>query len=86
MAENPEHDPALDEDDDLDIDDEDEEDLDEDSDELSREEAEERFLAVLNSATEITAAAVSNAGAEALKNPEAVAALFNTVFDTIVGL
>jgi cytochrome P450 len=75
------HDPELDdEDDDLDLEDED------DEDELSRDEAEERFLAILNSATEITAAAVSNAGAEALKNPDAVAALFSKVFDTIVAL
>ena len=81
MPEDQKHLPDLDEDDDLDLDDEDEED-----DELSRDEAEERFLAILNSATEITAAAVSNAGAEALKNPDAVAALFNRVFDTIVSL
>ncbi|HEY0760209.1 MAG TPA: hypothetical protein VGD59_13235 [Acidisarcina sp.] len=81
MTETHEHIEPLDEDDDLDLEDEDDE-----GDELSRDEAEERFLAVLNSATEITAAAVSNAGAEALKNPDAVAALFNRVFDTIVGL
>ena len=82
MADEDEHAPELDdEDDDLDMDLDDEED-----DELSRDEAEDRFLAILSSATEITAAAVSNAGAEALKNPDAVAALFNKVFDTIVGL
>jgi len=83
MTEKGEHLPELDEDDDdLDLEDDD----DDEGDELSREEAEERFLAVLNAATEITAAAVSNAGEEALKNPDAVAALFNKVFDTIVAL
>ena len=54
--------------------------------ELSDEEAEERYLAILQSATEITAAAVSNAGAEALKNPDQVATLFTKVFDAIVNL
>ena len=55
-------------------------------DELSHEEAEERYLAILQSATEITAAAVSNAGEKALENPDQVAALFTKVFDTIVNL
>jgi cytochrome P450 len=55
-------------------------------DELSHEEAEDRYLAILQSATEITAAAVSNAGAKALDNPDQVAALFTKVFDTIVNL
>lgn len=55
-------------------------------DELSSEEAEERYLAILQSATEITAAAVSNAGAQALENPDQVAALFTKVFDAIVNL
>ena len=54
--------------------------------ELSDEEAEERYLAILQSATEITAAAVSNAGAQALENPDQVAALFTKVFDAIVNL
>jgi cytochrome P450 len=61
-----------------------EEELDED--ELSTEEAEERYLAILQSATEITAAAVSNAGGQALENPEQVANLFTKVFDAIVNL
>jgi cytochrome P450 len=61
------------------------EDLDEDN-ELSDEEAEDRYRAILQSATEITAAAVSNAGAKALDNPDQVAALFTKVFDTIVNL
>lgn len=61
----------------------DEEELD---DELSNEEAEERYLAILQSATEITAAAVSNAGGQALENPDQVAALFTKVFDAIVNL
>ena len=70
---------------------EDEDDLDHDQDEeeeadLSPEEAEERYLAILQSATEITAAAVSSAGAEALKNPDQVAELFTKVFDAIVSL
>ncbi len=56
------------------------------SDELSSEEAEERYLAILQSATEITSAAVSNAGGQALENPEQVAALFTRVFDAIVNL
>jgi len=63
---------------------EDEEDLDDD--ELSHEEAEERYLAILQSATEITASAVSNAGAQALENPHQVAELFTKVFDAIVNL
>ena len=54
--------------------------------ELSHEEAEERYLAILQSATEVTAAAVSNAGAQALDNPDKVAALFTKVFDAIVNL
>ncbi len=54
--------------------------------ELSNEEAEERYLAILQSTTEITAAAVSNAGAQALENPDQVAALFTKVFDAIVNL
>jgi cytochrome P450 len=57
-----------------------------DDNELSNEEAEERYLAILQSATEITAAAVSNAGAQALENPHQVAALFTKVFDAIVNL
>jgi cytochrome P450 len=57
-----------------------------DEDELSTEEAEERYLAILQSATEITAAAVSNAGGQALENPDQVAALFTKVFDAIVNL
>lgn len=67
-----------------DFEDEPEEDLDDN--ELSDEEAEERYLAILQSATEITAAAVSNAGAQALQNPDQVAALFTKVFDAIVNL
>ncbi|AXC13163.1 hypothetical protein ACPOL_3884 [Acidisarcina polymorpha] len=63
---------------------EDEEDLDDN--ELSSEEAEERYLAILQSATEITAAAVSNAGPQALENPDQVATLFTKVFDAIVNL
>jgi cytochrome P450 len=55
-------------------------------DELSDDEAEVRYLSILQSATEITAAAVSNAGAQALDNPEQVAALFTKVFDSIVNL
>ncbi len=54
--------------------------------ELSDEEAEERYLAILQSATDITSAAVSNAGAQALDNPDQVAALFTKVFDAIVNL
>ncbi len=54
--------------------------------ELSDEEAEERYLAILQSATDITSAAVSNAGAQALENPDQVAALFTKVFDAIVNL
>jgi hypothetical protein len=61
-----------------------EEDLDDT--ELSNEEAEERYLAILQSATDITSAAVSNAGAQALENPDQVAALFTKVFDAIVNL
>jgi hypothetical protein len=61
-----------------------EEELEEDD--LSTEEAEERYLAILQSATEITAAAVSNAGGQALENPDQVAALFTKVFDAIVNL
>jgi cytochrome P450 len=57
-----------------------------DEDELSTEEAEERYRAILQSATEITAAAVSNAGGQALENPDQVAALFTKVFDAIVNL
>jgi len=57
-----------------------------DDSELSAEEAEERYLAILQSATEITAAAVSNAGGQALENPDQVAALFTKVFDAIVNL
>jgi cytochrome P450 len=55
-------------------------------DELSDDEAEVRYLSILQSATEITAAAVSNAGAQALDNPDQVAALFTKVFDSIVNL
>lgn len=62
----------------------DEEELDDN--ELSDEEAEERYLAILQSATDITSAAVSNAGAQALNNPDQVAALFTKVFDAIVNL
>jgi hypothetical protein len=58
----------------------------EDQDELSHEEAEERYRAILQAATEITAAAVSNAGAKALDNPGSVAELFTKVFDAIVNL
>lgn len=54
--------------------------------ELSEEEAEERYLVILQSATDITAAAVSSAGAQALENPDQVAALFTRVFDAIVAL
>jgi len=54
--------------------------------ELSHEEAEERYLAILQSATDITAAAVSNAGAQALEKPDQVAELFTKVFDAIVNL
>jgi hypothetical protein len=54
--------------------------------ELSHEEAEERFLAILQSATEITAAAVHNAGPQALENPDKVTELFTKVFDAIVNL
>lgn len=54
--------------------------------ELSGEEAEERYLAILHSATEITAAAVSGAGAQALEKPDQVAELFTKVFDAIVNL
>jgi cytochrome P450 len=54
--------------------------------ELSNEEAEERYLAILQSATEITAAAVSNAGSLALEKPDQVAELFTKVFDAIVNL
>jgi cytochrome P450 len=57
-----------------------------DDNELSDEEAEERYLAILQSATDITSAAVSNAGAQALENPDQVAALFTKVFDAIVNL
>jgi hypothetical protein len=70
----------------LEPEDEDEDDLEHEHDELSAEEAEERFLTMLNSATEITAAAVSNSGAQALNNPDQVAALFTKVFDAIVNL
>ena len=70
-----------------DFDDEPEDDgEDADDNELSGEEAEERYLAILQSATEITAAAVSNAGTQALENPHQVAALFTKVFDAIVNL
>jgi hypothetical protein len=61
----------------------DDDDLDE---ELSHDEAEERYLAILTAATEITSAAVSNAGAQALKDPDQVAAFFTKIFDTIVNL
>jgi cytochrome P450 len=54
--------------------------------ELSDEEAEERYLAILQAATEITSAAVSNAGSQALENPDQVATLFTKVFDAIVNL
>ena len=54
--------------------------------ELSDEEAEERYLAILQSATDITSAAVSNAGAQELENPDQVATLFTKVFDAIVNL
>jgi cytochrome P450 len=54
--------------------------------ELSDEEAEERYLAILQAATDITSAAVSNAGSQALENPDQVAALFTKVFDAIVNL
>ncbi len=63
-----------------------EEDEDLDDDELSHDEAEERYLAILTAATEITSAAVSNAGAQALKDPDQVAALLTKVFDAIVNL
>jgi hypothetical protein len=63
-----------------------EEDEELDENELSDEEAEERYLAILQSATDITSAAVSNAGAQALENPDQVAALFTKVFDAIVNL
>jgi cytochrome P450 len=61
----------------------DDDDLDE---ELSHDEAEERYLAILTAATEITSAAVSNAGAQALKDPDQVAAFFTKIFDAIVNL
>ncbi len=64
----------------------DEDEFEHDHDELSPEEAEERFLAMLNAATEITAAAVNNSGAQALNNPDQVAAHFTKVFDAIVNL
>lgn len=54
--------------------------------ELSDEEAEERYLVILQAATDITSAAVSNAGAQALENPDQVVALFTKVFDGIVNL
>jgi len=54
--------------------------------ELSDEEAEERYLAILQSATDITSAAVSNAGAQGLENPDQVATLFTKVFDAIANL
>jgi hypothetical protein len=54
--------------------------------ELSDEEAEERYLVILQAATDITSAAVSNAGAQALENPDQVTALFTKVFDAIVNL
>lgn len=60
--------------------------LDDQEGELSGEEAEERYLAILQSATEITASAVSNAGAQALENPDQVATLFTKIFDAIVNL
>jgi cytochrome P450 len=63
-----------------------EEEPEDDLNELSDEEAEERYLNILQSATNITAAAVSNAGAQALENPDQVAALFTKVFDAIVNL
>jgi len=69
-----------------DFEDEPEEDEEDTDNELSDEEAEERYLAILQSATEITAAAVSNAGTQALENPHQVAALFTKVFDAIVNL
>jgi cytochrome P450 len=72
MAQEPED--AFDEDEDI------------DDNELSDEEAEVRYLAILQSATDVTAAAVSNAGAQALENPDQVAALFTKVFDAIVNL
>jgi cytochrome P450 len=62
------------------------EELEDDLNELSDEEAEERYLNILQSATNITAAAVSNAGSQALENPDQVAALFTKVFDAIVNL
>jgi cytochrome P450 len=68
------------------FDDEPEDDEEIDDNELSDEEAEERYLAILQSATDITSAAVSNAGAQALENPDQVAALFTKVFDAIVNL
>jgi cytochrome P450 len=68
------------------FDDEPEDDEEIDGKELSDEEAEERYLAILQSATDITSAAVSNAGAQALENPDQVAALFTKVFDAIVNL
>jgi cytochrome P450 len=69
------------------VDDPEDEDFDDLEDgELSNEEAEERYLAILQSATEITAAAVSNAGALALEKPDQVAELFTKVFDAIVNL
>ena len=63
-------------------------DLEEDDEEieLSPEDAEQRFLAVLQSATDVTSAAVSNAGAQALDNPDKVAALFTKMVDAIVNL
>ncbi len=68
------------------VDDPEDEDFDLEDSELSNEEAEERYLAILQSATEITAAAVSNAGALALEKPDQVAELFTKVFDAIVNL
>ena len=72
--------------DDDDLANEDESDEDDYEEELTHDEAEERYLAILTAATEITSAAVSNAGAQALKDPDQVAALFTKVFDAIVNL
>ena len=69
-----------------DVDHEDDSDDDDFEEELTHDEAEERYLAILTAATEITSAAVSNAGGQALKDPDQVAALFTKVFDAIVNL
>ena len=61
-------------------------DLEDDEIALSPEDAEQRFLAILQAATDMTSAAVSNAGAQALENPDKVAVLFTRMFDAIVNL